>query len=171
MAFRTVVYHFYNILFEYSKNEIVGYISDDISFTNIQKFYEVIESFKNNKNFLYYFSICDLPYPNCVPDHAFVTRNSILKLGFLFPSGLEHGYCDHYIGRLYKEIGCGLLDTSKFITHDRTGNDETYFIKSYQKDENGLTCDDRDLLTFNSFCDNYLDTHKKIILSSNDNRI
>lgn len=158
----------YNIMFEYSSGDIIGYFADDLLFLNINKFKEVSNYYETNKNnFLYYFSPCDQPFPHCVPDHAFVTRESIKQLGFIFPSGLEHGYLDHYLGRLYKEIGCYNLDSSSFVHHERDGNDETYFIKSFQKDKNGMTCDDRDLITFNKICENYLDIHKKIILELN----
>lgn len=159
----------YNILFEYSSNEIIGYFSDDITFLTLKKFQEVIDYYHTkNKNELYYFSPCDYPYPQCVPDHAFVTRKSILELGFMFPSGLEHGYLDHFMGRLYKETKNYFLDTSDFIKHlrhDRSA--EEYFEKSYKKDENGMTCDDRDLITFERHCDRYLKLYKDIINESN----
>lgn len=158
----------YNILFEYSKGDIIGYLADDLSFHNPEKFEEIRTYYETHKNhFLYYFSVCDLPYPKCVPDHAFLTRKSIKAIGGL-NFFYEHGYMDHSIGRIFKETGCYTFERSEnFFQHIRDGNDETYFIKSFQKDENGMTCDDRDLIIFNKFCNNYLDIHKKIIQELN----
>lgn len=157
----------YNVLFEYSSGDIIGIMSDDIEFTNLNKFQEVSDWYnKTNKNFLWYFSPCDKPYPHCVPDHCFITRNAIMSIGMLFPLGFEHGYLDHYLGRLYKEIDCAIQDPSTFIKHNRV-KDATLIRKSYELDENNTTCDQRDLTLFNKICEIYLPIHKQIITNIN----
>jgi glycosyltransferase involved in cell wall biosynthesis len=157
----------YNILFEYSRGEIIGYGSDDISFKNMQIFSKMLDVFKERGDILYFFSPGDEPYPLNVPDHAFVTAKSIRSLGFLALPNLEHGYIDHYLGRLYKEINHYHVDTGDYIQHLRASLpfDETYRIKSEERDESGLLPDDRDLKVFTEYSNNYLDIHKKIINS------
>lgn len=161
----------YNILFEYSSGDIVGYFSDDISFVETSIFDKVRSIFEERGDILYYFSPCSDPYPDCVPDHAFVTSKSVRELGFFALPNMEHGYIDHYIGRIYKETGLFYLDSTKPILHLRDSlicaDDEVYFEKSYLKDNNGMTCDDRDLIKFNKYCQNYLQIHKEIIKSIN----
>lgn len=157
----------YNILFEYSSGSIIGIMADDIEFTNLNKFQEVLSWYKNTgKNFLWYFSPCNNPYPHCVPDHCFITRAAIMEIGMLFPLGFEHGYLDHYLGRLFKEINCAIQDPSPFIKHNRV-KDETLIRKSYEVDENNTTCDQRDLVLFNRICSIYLPIHQQIIKSIN----
>jgi glycosyltransferase involved in cell wall biosynthesis len=157
----------YNILFEYSSGEIIGIMADDIEFTNLNKFQEVSNWYsESNKKFLWYFSPCNRPYPHCVPDHCFITRDAIMAIGMLFPIGFEHGYLDHYLGRLYKEIDCAIQDPSSFIKHNRV-KDETLIRKSYELDENNTTCDQRDVILFDKICKVYLPIHKQIIMDIN----
>ena len=61
------------------------------------------------------------PYPLCVPCHAFVSRNSIRALGFLHLPNFEHGYSDHYLGYIYKEVGQFHLHSGPkpFTVHNR----------------------------------------------------
>ena len=157
----------YNILFEYSSGEIVGYMSDDITFVNLSVFTHVIESFDTYGNILYFFSPCDAPYPHCVPDHGFVTAASARSLGFFALPNMEHGYIDHYLGRLYKETGLYVVNKTGPILHLRgpVSNDETYRVKTDDKDEHGMTCDDRDVIKFNEWVEKYLQIHKDTIIS------
>ena len=160
----------YNVLFEYSCGDIVGYFSDDISFVDTSVFDRVRSIFEERGNILYYFSPCSDPYPQCVPDHAFITSKSVRELGFFALPNMEHGYIDHYIGRIYKETRLFYLDSTNPILHlrDKLPEDEVYFEKSYLRDDDGMTCDDRDLIKFNKYCENYLQIHKEIIKSINN---
>lgn len=162
----------YNILFEYSSGEIVGYLSDDITFQNLSVFDHIVKTFIKRGNILYFFSQCDLPYPQCVPDHGFVSAVSARALGFFALPNMEHGYIDHYLGLMYKETGCYYLNKMGPLIHLRNDleDDETYRIKTSYRDENGTTCDERDLLKFNDYIGKYLHIHQDIIMSLNPSR-
>ena len=133
----------YNIMFEYCTGDIIGYYGDDVSFVDMQVLDDIKSTFQKKGDILYFFadrnqtvslgmhskahtsvSVNTDPYPLCVPCHAFVSRNSIRALGFLHLPNFEHGYSDHYLGYVYKEVGqyhlhCG---PKPFTTHNRPPN-------------------------------------------------
>ena len=121
------------------------------------------------------------PYPLCVPCHAFVSRNSIRALGFLHLPNFEHGYSDHYLGCIYKEVGQYHLHSGPkpFTIHNRPSNqvdrehplwDDIYETKSVLTDAEGRTADDRDKIKFDEFRMRYLALHQQIILNLHANR-
>ena len=190
----------YNIIFEYCEGDIIGYYGDDVSFVDMQVLDDIKSTFQKKGDILYFFadrnqtvnlgmhskahtsvSVNTDPYPLCVPCHAFVSRNSIRALGFLHLPNFEHGYSDHYLGYVYKEVGqyhlhCG---PKPFTTHNRPPNqvdrepplwDDIYETKSVLTDAEGRTADDRDKIKFDEFRTRYLALHQQIILDLHTNR-
>lgn len=187
----------YNILFEYCSGKIIGYYGDDISFVDLTAFAEIRRVFSERGDVLYFFadrnqqppmgahpeartpaSTNPNPYPLCVPCHGLVTARSIRALGFLHMPNMEHGYADHYLGCIYKEVDRYHLHDphNPFTIHQRPVQqierdsplwDEVYELKSAQKDENGLTADERDKVRFDTYAEQYLALHQRIILNLN----
>lgn len=170
----------YNILFEYCSGDIIGYLSDDIKISGnvVDVFNRVVDTFTLKPNILYVFPAFDSRTGTStlfrenglfVPEHGLVSAKSIREIGFLMPPNLEHGYLDQYIGLLYKDYYH--LDPDDYFMEHMAGtnraDDETYRIKSVDVDQNGLTADDRDLVTFLYYVEKYLDLHKQAIENLN----
>lgn len=155
----------YNILVNYASTNIVGYFADDVTFLNLSGFDDVIEFFKTNKNFLYSFNTDDLT------THGFIDKRAIQCIGFLFPPYLEHGYSDRYVEQLYGGVNKKFINSSiNFYKHlhplhvgSTTPWDETYQIKSRDRDEEGRLADERDRLVFDHYVSNYLKLHQQAI--------
>lgn len=166
----------YNILFEYTTGDIIGYSADDLTFQRLEVFDMIQKQMDQKGHILYYF--CDnlqcgeTNHSRCVPCHAFVTKESVRALGFLHVPNLEHGYADHYLGQLYKGVGKYHAEKTNLFyhLHPHTGSvasDETYEIKSHLKDTDGYTADERDEPKFKDFKHKYLSIHQNIISELN----
>ena len=159
----------YNILFEHSCGDIIGYFSDDIQVRlNKEDIFRIRETFRQLGHILYWWT-------DEIALHGLLTRQSIRKLGFVALPNLEHGYIDHYLTRIFRETGFFIrIDGINPIRHLRNEilrqqpDEPIYHEKSFKKDEEGLTCDERDLLKFNFYIHKYLEIHKNIIISLNN---
>ena len=170
----------YNIMFEYCAGNIIGYYGDDVSFVDMHVLDDVKSAFRKKGDILYFFADRNQTVLG-THSKAFVSSNSIRALGFLHIPNFEHGYSDHYLGYIYKEVGQYHLHSGPkpFTVHNRPPNqvdsehplwDDIYETKSVLTDAEGRNADDRDKIKFDKFRTRYLALHQEIILNLHVNR-
>jgi len=155
----------YNIMFEYSTGDIIGYFADDNGFVNLNRLDDICAKFQDTNAILYSFETTRAT-------HGFISRKSIETLGFMFPPNLEHGYMDWYLDDLYKSINRYFVDLNPFYIHLHPTNtlyniqiDETYLIKSHLVDSAGMKADDRDFIKYLEYKNNLFEYHQNLLKS------
>lgn len=134
------------------RGDVVCYCADDVQFGARGWDTYVQDAFKANPVLLLYDSGQDRD--DC-PIHGFVSKASCDALGFLFPTGYEHGYVDRWLWAVYRELRRNVWTPKVRMHHrhwhaDRSGYDGTYEFRSVARDAEGRTCDDRDRIKFDS---------------------
>jgi hypothetical protein len=145
----------YNELYKASHGDIIGYLADDVTFATPGWDEIVREHFRQHPISLLADS-SNPDDPGNVPMHGFVSRRAAEAVGYLLPGCFEHGYADRWMLDLYRRAGAPVVFTNRYhIAHHHWHAepgvfDEVYRERSLAKDAAGLTCDDRDLVTYNA---------------------
>ena len=134
-------------------NAIVGYFADDVEFVT-PGWDDIVRAEFATKPVLLLSDSQTPQDPANNPMHGFVSMRACDALGYLLPGCYEHGYADRDIHDVYSRAGAPVVFTSAYSIvhrhfHGEPGLlDDVYRARSLVKDNNGMTCDDRDRLVF-----------------------
>ncbi|MDE2010326.1 MAG: hypothetical protein KGJ09_09675 [Candidatus Omnitrophica bacterium] len=143
----------YNELLMISLSPIVGFMADDIQFAT-KGWDEIVREYFAKQTVLLLSDSGSPNDPHNVPMHGFVSRRSCQVLGYLLPGFFEHGYADHWMLDVYRQAGARVVFTDQYrIDHHHFGPepdkmDATYQKRSFDRDDKGRTCDDRDGIVY-----------------------